>query len=97
MVLAPGVLLYFFVLPGMNIAQERLFAIFVATIIAPTLNKRFKEVFGGSWDIGEIRTLEGLLFLSMCPLHQDHPQRQIAMFVTGLRILNELLNDEDMH
>ena len=33
-VLVPGVLLYFFTLPGMNPAQERLFAIFVATIIA---------------------------------------------------------------
>ena len=33
-VLAPGVLLYFFALPGMNTAQERLFAIFAATIIA---------------------------------------------------------------
>ena len=33
-VLAPGVLLYFFALPGMNTAQERLFAIFTATIIA---------------------------------------------------------------
>jgi DASS family divalent anion:Na+ symporter len=30
----PGVLLYFFALPGMNTAQERLFAIFAATIIA---------------------------------------------------------------
>ena len=33
-VLVPGVLLYFFPLPGMNTAQERLFAIFAATIIA---------------------------------------------------------------
>ena len=34
MVLGPGILLYFFALPGMNTAQERLFAIFAATIIA---------------------------------------------------------------
>jgi hypothetical protein len=33
----------------------------------------------------------------MCPLHQDHPTRQIAMFATGLRILNEVINDENMH
>jgi len=33
-VLVPGVLLYFFALPGMNTAQERLFAIFAASIIA---------------------------------------------------------------
>ena len=34
MVLGPGILLYFFALPGMNTAQERLVAIFAATIIA---------------------------------------------------------------
>ncbi len=33
-VLAPGVLLYFFTLPGLNTAQGRLLAIFTATIIA---------------------------------------------------------------
>jgi DASS family divalent anion:Na+ symporter len=33
-VLVPGVLLYFFTLPGLNTAQGRLFAIFAATIIA---------------------------------------------------------------
>jgi DASS family divalent anion:Na+ symporter len=33
-VLVPGALLYYFPLPGMNTAQEHLFAIFVATIIA---------------------------------------------------------------
>src|SRR5581483_11344473 len=51
----------------------------------------FRRVFGASCDLDEIRTLEGLLFLSMCPLHEDHPARQVAMFATGLRILNELI------
>ena len=32
--LGPGIGLYFFNLPGMNTAQERLLAIFAATIIA---------------------------------------------------------------
>lgn len=59
--------------------------------------KAFEQIFGARHDIDEVRTLEGLLFLSMCPLHSDHPKRQVAMFVTGLRILNELLNHEDMH
>jgi dTDP-glucose pyrophosphorylase len=57
----------------------------------------FVNIFGGDYDLKEVRTLEGLLFLSMCPLHQDNPQRQVAMFATGLRILNEILNHEDMH
>ena len=57
----------------------------------------FQRVFGERYSLPEVRMLEGLLFLSMCPLHKDHPARQAAMFATGLRILNELLNDEDMH
>ena len=57
----------------------------------------FKKIFGAHYDFDEVRTLEGLLFLSMCPLHKDFPARQVAMFATGLRILNEVLKDEDMH
>jgi dTDP-glucose pyrophosphorylase len=57
----------------------------------------FAKTFGHDYPIDEVRTLEGLLFLSMCPLHDEHPARQTAMFATGLRILNELLNHEDMH
>jgi dTDP-glucose pyrophosphorylase len=56
----------------------------------------FAKIFGDDYDLKEVRTLEGLLFLSMCPLHQDNPARQVAMFATGLRILNDLLNHEDM-
>jgi dTDP-glucose pyrophosphorylase len=57
----------------------------------------FKKIFGSHHDLDVVRTLEGLLFLSMCPLHKDQPARQFAMFATGLRILNEVLHHEDMH
>src|SRR6185312_1035687 len=57
----------------------------------------FQKIFGRDYDLKEVRTLEGLLFLSMCALHKDNPSRQFAMFATGLRILNQVLNDEDMH
>jgi dTDP-glucose pyrophosphorylase len=57
----------------------------------------FEKTFGGHYPMADVRLLEGLLFLSMCPLHKDHPRRQVAMFATGLRILNSLLNNEDMH
>lgn len=39
----------------------------------------------------EIRFIEGLLFLSMVPLHADAPDRQRVMYLTGLRLLNEVL------
>jgi Na+/H+ antiporter NhaC len=50
-VLAPGVLLYFFALPGMNTAQERLFVIFTATIIALVAQpaRLFQSTLAG-WD-----------------------------------------------
>jgi dTDP-glucose pyrophosphorylase len=57
----------------------------------------FSNIFGADYSLDEVRALEGLLFLSMCPLHQDKPTRQVAMFATGLRILNGLLNHEDLH
>ena len=57
----------------------------------------FAKTFSPQFDLDEIRILEGLLFLSMCPLHQGHPKRQTAMFVTGLRILNSVLQHETLH
>lgn len=42
------------------------------------------------YDPAEIKFIEALLFLSMLPLHQDKPDRQKAMFLTGLSRLNEL-------
>lgn len=40
----------------------------------------------------EIQFIEALLFISMLPLHQDKPQRQKAMYLTGLKLLNEVIN-----
>jgi dTDP-glucose pyrophosphorylase len=54
--------------------------------------RAFESVFGARFNLDEVRLLEGLLFLSMCALHEDSPQRQTAMFVTGLRIVNEVLS-----
>jgi hypothetical protein len=41
--------------------------------------------------LDEIKFIEGLLFVSMLPLHADHPQRQIMMYLRGLELLNEVL------
>jgi dTDP-glucose pyrophosphorylase len=62
----------------------------------PAVLKAFENIFSKEFSMDEVRLLEGLLFLSMCPLHQDRPSRQVAMFATGLRILNEVLNHEGM-
>jgi dTDP-glucose pyrophosphorylase len=40
----------------------------------------------------EIKFIEGLLFLSMPPLHRGHPERQKIMYLTGLSLLNEVID-----
>ena len=43
------------------------------------------------YDLEQIRFIEGLLFVSMVPLHRDKPQRQKMMYLTGLNLLNRIL------
>lgn len=43
------------------------------------------------YDLSEIKFIEGLLFVSMPPLHHGHPRRQQMMYLTGLTLLNEVL------
>ncbi|MDD5362971.1 MAG: hypothetical protein PHN88_12610 [Ignavibacteria bacterium] len=45
------------------------------------------------YDLDEIKLIEGLLFISMLPYHDKKIQRQILMYSTGIKILNELLNE----
>ena len=42
-------------------------------------------------NIDDIELIEGLLFISMIPLHNDYPDRQIAFFARGIQILNNQL------
>lgn len=43
------------------------------------------------FDLAEIRLLEALQFLSMGALHDEAPHRQLAMYVTGLSLLDDQL------
>ena len=45
------------------------------------------------WNIDEIKMIEGLLFISMLPLHEDNLERQLAFFTIGIKRLNEILGD----
>ncbi len=44
------------------------------------------------YNIAEIKFIEGLLFLSMIPLHKDKPQRQIMMYLRAITLFNQLKN-----
>jgi len=39
--------------------------------------------------------LIGLLFVSMCPIHQDAPRRQAVMYLHGIKYLNETLEADE--
>lgn len=41
--------------------------------------------------LDEIKLIEALLFISMVPLHADHPNRQKVMYLKGVELLNEVL------
>lgn len=43
-------------------------------------------------DMKDVRLIEGLLFLSMIPLHADAPRRQLAFFVLGLDCLESCIS-----
>lgn len=42
------------------------------------------------FDYQKIRLIEGCIFIGMCARHYDSLERQKAMFITGLSILNEI-------
>lgn len=42
-------------------------------------------------DLEDVELIEGLLFISMIPLHKDYPDRQLAFFIQGIKILNNQL------
>ena len=44
------------------------------------------------WNLNEIKLIEGLLFISMLPLHRDHFERQLAFYSIGIQRLNEVLD-----
>ena len=52
--------------------------------------KYFDDCVSKKFDLKQVKLIEALLFLSMIPLHSDFPERQIAMFATGIQILNEV-------
>ncbi len=50
------------------------------------------QIINAEFDLNEIKLIEGLLFISMLPLHRDHPERQKAFFTRGIMLLNEIIN-----
>ncbi len=49
------------------------------------------------FNVDDIELIEGLLFISMLPLHNDYPDRQIAFFSRGIEILNNQLERRNLN
>lgn len=54
----------------------------------PTVRLFDRLAVAAGFNPRDIALVEGLLFLSMIPLHGQHPKRQRMMFLTGLQILD---------
>ncbi len=53
----------------------------------------FADVFFKRFDRQQITLIAGLIMCSIAALHYDHSDRQIAMYVRGIELLNEVLED----
>jgi len=67
------------------------FAIF-SNEIPPSVTIDFdKQLKYSGFNPDEIQFIEGLLFISMLPLHKDKPHRQQVMFAQGMIFINEII------
>ena len=57
-------------------------------VVAAAFDRMLAEA---GYDLDEICFIEGLLFVSMVPLHHGHRYRQQMMYLTGLSLLNRVL------
>ena len=61
------------------------------TAYLTSLNRKLIQQFG--FKESDILFLVGLLFVSMCPIHQDDPRRQAVMYLHGIKYINETLEE----
>ena len=58
-------------------------------VICEKLDSQIKQ----RWNVDEIKMIEGLLFISMLPLHKDDLERQLALYSIGIQRLNEIFGN----
>ncbi len=58
--------------------------------LSPVIENFDQKLLENGYNVQHIKLIEGLLFISMLPLHQDYPKRQLMMFLTGIMRLNEV-------
>ena len=63
-------------------------------VLKPSLYKKISKEFdlwiSKKWNLEHIKLIEGLLFISMIPLHKEDLKKQLAFYAIGLKRLNEI-------
>ena len=59
------------------------------SVICEKLDSQIKQ----RWNLDKIKMIEGLLFISMLPLHKDDLERQFAFYGIGIQRLNEIVGN----
>jgi len=63
-------------------------------ILKPTQYEKISNNFdlwiSKSWNLEQIKMIEGLLFISMIPLHNEDIKKQLAFYAVGVQRLNEI-------
>ena len=69
------------------------YSFFTGKMINPVLFDNIVEKYG--YNIDDIELIEGLLFISMIPLHSEDKEAQIMYYITGLKCLNNQIEKEE--
>jgi aminoglycoside phosphotransferase len=56
------------------------------------VDKIFNEQIYSKYDLERIKLIQATIYIGMCARHYDSEQRQLAMYLSGVRLLNELIN-----
>jgi hypothetical protein len=56
------------------------------------LQQMFEDMIYSKYDERRIKLIQGLIFIGMVSRHYDSEKRQIAMYLNGIKILNEALD-----
>jgi hypothetical protein len=86
---------YDFIVSDMfNLKQEENSFLFNMPIDNRELVSVFDDIIKEVSNLESIKLIEGLLFISMIPLHYENINRQIAMYLMGVMLLNEVIKCE---
>lgn len=75
-----------------NITNDNLQVQIFKPLQQQIISDYFDTLIKKHWDLNKIKLIEGLLFISMLPLHHENFEKQLAFYAVGIERLNELIN-----